>query len=191
MGDKAKASGSTVPSTEHEDNASGSTPNYTGLPTPTLNLQPPANLDIKDKHRAENWSIFKQRWENYAILTQLSKQPEEYQIALFLYSIGTEATKTFNTFDLSEENKHSLKAIIDTFDKFVIGQRNKTYERYKFNSRSQQEGESVSAYIIEIRSLAQTCNFCSCLHNTLIRDRVVLGIRDHETRKRLLQKKKL
>ena len=39
--------------------------------------------------------------------------------------------------------------------------------------------------------LAQTCNFCSCLHDLLIKDRLVLGIRDELIRKKLLQEKKL
>ena len=41
------------------------------------------------------------------------------------------------------------------------------------------------------RKLAQTCNFCSCFDDSLIRDRLVLGIRDQSIRKKLLQEKKL
>jgi hypothetical protein len=144
MGDKEKASGS-----------GGSATASAGLPPPVLNLQPPTNLDISDKHRAENWTAFKQRWANYAILTQLNKQPEDYQVALFPYSIGAEAVKTFNTFDITEESKACLKDIIEAFDKFAIGEKNETYERYKFNSKNQQENESISAYITEIRFLAK------------------------------------
>ena len=42
-----------------------------------------------------------------------------------------------------------------------------------------------------IRKLAQTCNFCNCLSDSLIRGRFVLGIRDETIRKKLLQEKKL
>ena len=42
-----------------------------------------------------------------------------------------------------------------------------------------------------IRKLAQTCNFCNCLNDLLIRDRFVLGIRYETIRKKLLQEKKL
>ena len=51
-----------------------------------------------------------------------------------------------------------------------------TYERYMCNSRDQKEGESIDVYIGELRTLAQTCNFCPCLHHSLIRDRIVLGV---------------
>ena len=52
------------------------------------------------------------------------------------------------------------------------------YERSVFNSCDQKEGESIDTYVGELRTLAQSCNFCTCLHDTLIRDRIVLGLRD-------------
>lgn len=68
-----------------------------------------------------------------------------------------------------------------------------TYERYMCNSRDQKEGESIDVYIGELRTLAQTCNFCPCLHHSLIRDRIVLGVHAGDTRngKRLLRQTKL
>ena len=156
----------------------------------SLNLQPPTNLDLSDNHRAENWKTFKQCWNHYSILTQLDRQPEEYKVALFLYSVGNEAVKSLNTFDLTDAEKGNLKAIIAAFDKFAVGEKNETYGRYKFNSRDQRD-ESVSAYITELRTLAQTCNFCTCLNDSLIRDGIVLGVKCNEIRKRLLQRKKV
>lgn len=47
-----------------------------------------------------------------------------------------------------------------------------------FNSHDQKEGSSIDAYVGELRRLAQSCNFCTCLNDTLIRDWIVLGIRD-------------
>ena len=75
-------------------------------------------------------------------------------------------------------------------DEYAIGDTNETYERYVFNSRVQKDGESIDKYVAELRTLAQTCNFCHCLHDALIRDRIVLGVND-TTRKRLLQQTKL
>ena len=65
------------------------------------------------------------------------------------------------------------------------------HERYILNSRDQKEGEAIDTYVGELRTLAQSCNFCACLHDTLIRDRMDLGIRDGGTRKRLLHLRKL
>ena len=42
-----------------------------------------------------------------------------------------------------------------------------------------------------LRTLAKTCNFRDCLKDTLLRDRIVLGTQSQNTRKRLLQDRKL
>jgi hypothetical protein len=55
------------------------------------------------------------------------------------------------------------------------------------NSRDQKEGETIEQYITVLRTLAQSCNFCTCLGETLLRDRVVLAVKDNSVRKRLLQ----
>ena len=154
-------------------------------------IQPPTGLKLSAKDKAVNWKIYKQQWENYSIVAQLDKQTEEYRVALFLYSVGPDAVKIYNSFDLSDENRRKLSEIIKQFDNFAIGETNETYERYVFNSRDQKEGESIDDYVGELRTLAQTCNFCTCLHDTLIRDRIVLGLRDGGTRKRLLRQGKL
>ena len=52
------------------------------------------------------------------------------------------------------------------------------------------EHETIDAYVTSLRTLAKTCNFGQ-LENDLIRDRIVMGIRDNTTRKKLLQVAKL
>ena len=163
-------------------------------PSPRLiiqGLQPPTGLNVSGKNKATNWKAYKQLWENYAIVTQLEQQSEEYRVALFLYSIGPEAVKTYNSFDISEENWRKLPEIMKCFDDYAIGETNETYERYVFNSRNQKDEETIDKYVAELRTLTQSCNFCTCLHDSLIRDRIVLGIRDGNTRKRLLRQSKL
>lgn len=154
-------------------------------------IQPPTGLKLSAKDKAVNWKVYKQQWENYSIVAQLDKQTEEYRVALFLYSVGPDAVKIYNSFDLSDENRRKLSEIIKQLDNFAIGETNETYERYVFNSRDQKEGESIDDYVGELRTLAQTCNFCTCLHDTLICDRIVLGLGDGGTRKRLLRQGKL
>ena len=81
--------------------------------------------------------------------------------------------------------------MVKKFAEFCIGEMNETYERFIFNRRDQEENESIDQYVTVLRKLAQTCNFCSCLHDSLIRDWLVLGIRDESIQKKLLQEKKL
>lgn len=183
-------SGDPTPSTSGEQQASGAQ-NLSPSPPILQRIQPPTGLNLSGKNKAVNWKVYKQQWENYTIVAQLEKKTEDYRVALFLYSIGSDAVKTYNSFDLNEENRRKLSEIIKEFDKYAIGETNETYERYMFNSRNQKDGESIDTYVGELRTLAQSCNFCTCLHDSLIRDRIVLGIRGGDTRKRLLHQTKL
>lgn len=83
----------------------------------------------------------------------------------------------------SEEDKKKLPKIMEKLDELAIGKVNGTYERYMFNSRNQEADESINGYVAALRKLAQTCN--------IIRDRIVLGVRSKQMRKRLLQERKL
>ena len=54
------------------------------------------------------------------------------------------------------------------------------------------KGKSIDQYVAELsRILAQSCNFCNCLHDSLISDRIVLGMKDSGAHKRLLQQQQL
>ena len=72
-------------------------------------IQPPTGLKLSAKDKAVNWKVYKQKWENYSILAQLDKQTEEYRVALFLYTVGPDAVKIYNSFDLSDENRVAIK----------------------------------------------------------------------------------
>ena len=169
-----------------------STSGKASTPPPIIQgIQPPTGLIVTGKNKAVNWKVYKQQWHNYSIVQQLEKQTEEYRVALFLYSIGPEAVKTYNSFDMSTENRRKISEIIKEFDSYAIGETNETYERHLFNCRDQKDGENIDAYVTELRTLAQSCNFCACSHDSLIRDRIVLGIRDGNARRRLLRQSKL
>ena len=90
-----------------------------------------------------------------------------------------------------ESDRQVLSKVVGTFEEFCIGETNETYERFIFNRRNQEENESIDQYVTILQKFAQTCNFCGCLQDSLIRDQLVLGIRDESIRKKLLQEKKL
>ena len=115
-----------------------------------------------------------------------------FKTALFLSVIGDGAMEVYDGMHFVDSNdKHNLNKVIEQFQTTFIGETNETYERFIFDSRDQKEGETIEQYITVLRTLAQSCNFCTCLGETLLRDRVVLGVKDNSVRKRLLQERKL
>ena len=67
--------------------------------------------------------------------------------------------------------------MIAKFNSHFVKRRNVIYDRAKFNSRSQQDGESVEEFIYSVHTLAQYCSYGN-LHDEMVRDRIVVGIRD-------------
>ena len=65
---------------------------------------------------------------------------------------------------------------------------NETVERHKLRKRTQKQGESVDDYVIELRELVKTCNFCSdkCTEKA-IRDQLVEGLHDPDAVEDLLK----
>jgi len=54
----------------------------------------------------------------------------------------------------------------------------------------QQDGESVSVYVSELRALAQYCNFRDTL-DVMLRDRIICSINEQQIQKKLLAEKAL
>ncbi|XP_074641170.1 uncharacterized protein LOC141898923 [Tubulanus polymorphus] len=156
---------------------------------PVAGVSPPRPFVITDNENLKDtWELWKQQWQNYEIIANIGAYPEQYQCALFLHSIGTEAVKVCNSFSwANQDDKTKIAKIIDKFDLYTSTATHETYERYKFNNRNQNPSENFEAYLSAIRILAKSCNFCECLCESLIRDRIVLGIRGDETRKKLLE----
>lgn len=74
--------------------------------------------------------------------------------------------------------------------KYYVGEANITHERYLFNQRMQQPGECFDNFLADLRKLVHTCQFGE-LKDSLICNRIIIGIRDKPNRRRLLQVKKL
>ena len=63
-------------------------------------------------------------------------------------------------------------------------------QRYKFNTRSRKQGESVAAYIAALRELAEHCSYGTTL-SEMLRDRLVCGVNNETIQRKLLAEKDL
>jgi hypothetical protein len=156
-------------------------------------IRPPDPLILTEGKVAENWRIFRQRWENYCIIeTTLADRPREYKVALLLNYLGDDALKKYNGFHFATPAAdRTVEEIIQKFEEYAIGQVNVTYERYKFNSRKQEPTETFEEYLATLRYLLNSCAYCDQCRDGLVRDRIVLGIRNGDSRKLLLQERNL
>lgn len=150
----------------------------------------PSKLDFKG-NLAVNWKKFKRLWTNYEIASRLSTQSSNLRTATLLTCIGPDILEIYDGLPFgNEEEKTDIDKVIELLDAFFIGETNEIYEAYLFNQRVQEVGESFDVFLTALRSLAKTCNF-GIMQERMIRDRVVVGIRDNATRKKLLAENKL
>ncbi|KAK2549422.1 LINE-1 retrotransposable element ORF2 protein [Acropora cervicornis] len=111
--------------------------------------------------------------------------------ATLLTCIGSDALDVYEGLEFdSEDDKQDIDIVLQKLQRYCFGETNEIYERYRFNKRDQEPNESLDAYVTALRTLAKTCNF-GVLENSLIRDRIAIGVRDDQTHKKLLQVSKL
>ena len=78
---------------------------------------------------------------------------------------------------ITDEERKSYKKVVEKLDEYFHVRHNVIFERARFNRRDQLEGESGDQYITELYYLAERCSYGQ-LTSEMIRDRLVVGIRD-------------
>ncbi|KAH0813135.1 hypothetical protein GEV33_009656 [Tenebrio molitor] len=140
----------------------------------SLNVSPPEKFCFT---RPESWTQWKKRFERYLIVSGLSNRTDDEKINVLLYLMGEESEEILLQF---AEVPTNYALTVRAFDKYFIPKKNVIFERYKFNSRTQKEGESVDSFITALHGLAEYCEY-GALKEELIRDRIVVGMSDTKT----------
>ncbi|KAF2885329.1 hypothetical protein ILUMI_20861 [Ignelater luminosus] len=139
-----------------------------------------------DGNVAENWRIWRSRFENYLKATEIRKKTAEVQCAQLLHLIGKKGFKIYKTFDIKEDEKDKLEVLLNKFDAHFLPKENLTYERYLFMMKRQQEGQILEDFITELVEQAQKCKLGD-LHDGLIKCMITCGVRNEAIREKLLR----
>jgi hypothetical protein len=140
-----------------------------------VNILPPNPMVLTGDWNT-NWDNFRDEFEDYALVTGLHEKPNEVQAATLRSLMGSECRHT--------------KVILDALENYFKPARNVIYERFVFGSCKQEEGESVHNFVTHLREKSSTCLYGG-LKDELIRDKIVLGIANEVTRRRLLRERGL
>ena len=137
-----------------------------------------------------NWDFFKQQWSDYETAIGLDKREESVRLATLSSSMGKECLQILLNLNLPEEDKRKLDKCLEALESYFKPSRNLVYERYVFNTCVQQSEESVQSYVTRLRKLAASCEY-GALTDELIRDRLVIGLKNQGDKVRLLREKSL
>lgn len=130
------------------------------------------------------WPKWRKRFERFMRASGLCSKTEDEQINTLIYIMGSQAEDILLSFALNDNDSKKFGVVMEKFDSHFVIRRNVIYERAVFNSREQEECESVETFITALYALAEHCNF-GLLHDELIRDRIVVGVRDRKLSEKL------
>ena len=136
----------------------------------------------------ESMTTYLERMELYFAANEIK---DGTQVAAFLTMIGRETYKRLvDLFAPEKPATKTLKEITDKLKEHFEPLKVEIAERYNFYQRNQLPGESVTEFLAELRRLSIHCGFGTFL-NQALRDKLVCGLLDEGTKKKLLAEKNL
>ncbi|XP_069110194.1 uncharacterized protein [Argopecten irradians] len=147
----------------------------------TYQVQPPENFTFA---KPDEWPKWLKRFERFRIAAGLGAKEGPVQVNTFIYAMGGEAEDIIKSFGLSDEDSKTYDKVVEKFDNYFITRRNTIFERARFNHRRQNEGESAENFIMALYALVEHCEYGE-LKSEMIRDRIVVGIRDSRLSEKL------
>ena len=92
-------------------------------PKPVPGINPHSPPIFNGVYVKESWKLFKQKWESYCIITQLTNYPRQYQVALLLHAVGDEGLRMYNGFTFeTQADARTTNGIVAKFDNFAVGE---------------------------------------------------------------------
>lgn len=125
----------------------------------------------------EDWPDWIAHFERYRRATKLDTSDARVQTSSLLLHMGPRSTRILEEMQQPEEAFISYEQLVRAIEAYFQSRTNVVFERARFNLRAQKEGEPVETYIAAVCRLAKGCNYGE-LEAELVRDRLVVGIRD-------------
>ena len=115
-----------------------------------------------------------------------NKDDEDVQVGVLLTLLGHEGLRIYETFAwTTAADAFKIAPVLVKFDTYFQPQKSQTFERYKFLTRHQREGESCQSFLLELQFLVATCEY-DTQRDSIRRDQIVIGVADMKTREMLL-----
>lgn len=154
-------------------------------------LQPPPPfcfekdlVNITSGNLSNQWLRWKKSLLIYFEACQLNSKDKSVQVNILLHIIGEQCRDVYEQFE--PESNITVDSLLKKFDRFFTPKKNLTVERHRFFTRSQQQHETVEQYVFDLNKLAASCEFKD-LKESLVKDRLICGLRDEALRERLLR----
>lgn len=153
--------------------------------------RPPEALPDKQP-MDKTWRMWKQEFTIFLKAARLEEASSDAKASLLLNTIGKVGIIAMQDmeFDNPDKDQQNFEILMQKFDDLFDPPKREIEERYKFYTRSKKNNEPIEAYITDLKEKAKSCNFGD-LTESLIRDMVILDIKDKHMRKMMFEEKNL
>ena len=129
-----------------------------------------------------------QRWEDYAELSGLEFEPPEKQGKVMTFGLDDETLNIVKNSGVCEKQGRRPENIVQVLRNYIYGNVNIYMERETFARRKQASGESVKKYMVSLRELASSCDFCdeACKAKAIVAQ-MIRGLKDKSVVTELLK----
>ena len=137
----------------------------------------------------EEWTHYVERMQHY--FTANDVKSKEKQLSIFLSVCGASTYKLISSLVAPKKpGDCGLDELLKLISEHKNPKPSFIVQRFKFNSRIRKTGESISAYVAELRHIAENCQYGTSLED-MLRDRLVCGVADDRIQRRLLAETEL
>ena len=139
----------------------------------------------------EDWIEYTERLENYFVNVANEVTDESKRRAFLLTAVGRQTYHVIRDLALPKSQKElSYEELVEIVTTHYNPKPSPIIKRFEFNTRCQEESESIANYIAVLISIAEHYNYGDTL-NDMLCDRLVCGICDKGVQRRLLQESEL
>ncbi|UYV77846.1 K02A2.6-like [Cordylochernes scorpioides] len=148
-------------------------------------IKPPA--EFVPYSNEKKWETWRELFEIFAIAVNLESMPLVRQRAILKHIAGEKTVMIYKTFHISENDTYpNVKEMLDMLTNHFKPFKNTIQRRNAFFTCVQKERQGIMEFVTELKHLAQECEFEN-LTESLIRDRLIIGILDREVKRKLLE----
>jgi hypothetical protein len=154
-------------------------------------IRPPSAFNFDDSDPASQWYLWKNRFNWFLKATKKDKEDEVVQVSVLITCLGIEGARIYDSFVFADQaDKLKIQPVLREFDGHFRPQKSETFERFKFVSRWQAVEEPFDKFLLALKGLIASCNY-GTQRDSLLRDQIVVGIIDSDTREQLLSQSTL
>ena len=135
---------------------------------------------------------WRERWLDYVDLSGLGLEEPEKQARVMRFCMDDETYDIVRNSGLEEDERGYPDLVLLVLQNYFFGSSNIFMERCTFSKRNQRTGESIKDYVVALRRMAASCEFCNedC-KGKAITTQLIEGARDKGVVTELLKVKNL